>query len=91
MDLRGLLLILACGGKDRLARRGGAAGRGGPASDLTPWEMEHGIGPVKEPLALGPVEHELAEDGEELRTKCTACHGTDQRYVGRRSAASPRR
>lgn len=79
-----LLLVLACGGKEQPAPAAGAAGgTAAPASDLTPWEMEHGIGPVKEPLALGPVEHELAEDGEKLfETKCTACHKLDQRYVG---------
>jgi mono/diheme cytochrome c family protein len=79
-----LLLVLACGGKEQPApAAGSAAGGAPPASDLTAWEMEHGIGPVKEPLVLGPVEHELAEDGEKLfETKCSACHKVDQRYVG---------
>jgi mono/diheme cytochrome c family protein len=78
-----LLVLVACG-KEQPAPAAASAGATTPAAgDLTAWEVEHGIGPIKEPVVLGPVEHELAEKGEHLfETKCSACHKLDQRYVG---------
>ena len=82
-----LLLAAACGGDappaDAPASRSGAAT---PASatggDLTPVELEQGIGPIRD-LQLGPVDHELAEQGEAaFVTKCSACHKLEERYVG---------
>lgn len=52
-------------------------------SDLTEWELENGIGPVKEKLELGPIDPKLVKRGEEIfNTKCIACHKLDERYVG---------
>lgn len=81
-----LVLILgACGG-ERAPGGGEApppAGGAPPASDLTPFQQEHGIGPVTEVVTLGEFDHELAEDGLELfETKCSACHKLGERYVG---------
>lgn len=63
---------------------------------LTDFEMEHGIGPVTEPVSLGELDSERAEEGREIfQAKCSACHKMDERYIGpplgdvteRRSAA----
>ena len=75
----------ACGG-ERAPGGGEApppAGGPPPAADLTPFQQEHGIGPVTEAVTLGAFDHELAEDGKELfETKCSACHKLGERYVG---------
>jgi cytochrome c len=78
-----LLVALGCGQKDK--QETGASDAAAAASDtgLTPFQIENGIGPVTEPVAVGPVDHEMAERGEKLfESKCSACHKLDQRYVG---------
>lgn len=53
------------------------------ADGLTPFEREHGIGPIKEPVELGAPDASLASAGEEIfRMKCTACHRVEERYIG---------
>jgi cytochrome c1 len=92
MSIRSLiplsLLVItlgACGG-ERAPGGGEAsppAAGAPPAADLTPFQQEHGIGPVTEVVTLGAFDHELAEDGKELfETKCSACHKLGERYVG---------
>jgi mono/diheme cytochrome c family protein len=73
---------VGCGAKDAAppAPPAAAAVAGG---DLTPFQLEHGIGPITEVLNLGPVSHEMAEAGEKLfETKCSACHKMVDKYVG---------
>lgn len=83
-------MVVGCGG-------GGESGEGGEAgtssqasasagsdaaSDLTPWQVENGIGPITEPLQLGEIDPALVAQGEEIFTlKCSACHKLDERYV----------
>jgi len=74
------LVLAACGGKSEQAPPPAAAAAG---SDLTPFQLEHGIGPVTEVVTLGPVDKEMAEQGEKLfEVKCGACHKMTERYVG---------
>lgn len=73
-----------CGGEDRPA---GAPGSGAPAEDPAPalsaFEREHGIGPITEPVVLGPLDAEKVARGEELfQYNCEACHMLDERFVG---------
>mgnify|MGYP000297784497 CR=1 FL=1 len=50
---------------------------------LSEFELENGIGPVKQKLELGPIDLKLVKKGEEIfNTKCVACHKLDERYVG---------
>lgn len=79
--LMAVLLVLGCGGGDRAESLppAVAAAPGG----VSAFETEHGIGPVKEPVTLGPVDHEMAEAGEEVfEQKCGACHKMAEKYVG---------
>lgn len=80
-----LVTLVACGG-ERAPGDGGPtppAGGAPPAADLTPFQLENGIGPVTEAVTLGAFDHELAETGKELfETKCSACHKLGERYVG---------
>lgn len=76
-----LALAVGCGGGEKAAEQAGAP----PAaeSDLTPFELENGIGPVKEALVLGDIDKGLAEKGKAVyEAKCTACHKMDTLYVG---------
>lgn len=50
---------------------------------LSDFELENGVGPVKQKLELGPIDPKLVKKGEEIfNTKCVACHKLDERYVG---------
>jgi cytochrome c len=81
LGVLGVLLAAGCGGAKDQPPPPPAAGQGG--SDLTPFQQEHGIGPVTEALVLADVDPKLAHEGEELfQTKCTACHKIAERYVG---------
>lgn len=60
-----------------------AAKPAAPASGLTDWQMKHGIGPVTEPVEIGPLNEELAKQGQAVfEVKCMACHHITDRYVG---------
>ena len=81
-----LLLALAafaagCGEKHEQAKE--EAKEEAHAGGLTPFEMENGIGPVKEKVETGPVDKALADRGKALfETKCSMCHKMDTTYVG---------
>lgn len=50
---------------------------------LTPFQLEHGIGPVTEPVQVAGVDKTMAKAGHELfEHKCAACHKMADRYVG---------
>jgi len=79
-------LLWACGGGEtpQEGANTGAqapAAAAQPASDLTPEELEQGIGIVRD-LELGPIDEALAAEGEAaFQLKCSACHRLDERYV----------
>ncbi|HLA78513.1 MAG TPA: cytochrome c [Vicinamibacteria bacterium] len=55
----------------------------GVGSDLTPFELAHGVGPIKEPLNLDPIDEQLAAAGQKLyQMNCGSCHRLDRRFVG---------
>ncbi|MFN2317685.1 MAG: cytochrome c family protein [Gemmatimonadales bacterium] len=75
----------ACGGGGDAP----AAGSGQPApppaaAGLTPFQVEHGIGPVTEVVELpAAVDQALADRGQaEFEVKCAACHHMGERFVG---------
>jgi mono/diheme cytochrome c family protein len=75
-------LVAGCG---RETPRAGAAGSpAAGAGNLTPFQLEHGIGPVTQPVVLSAkVDDELAAKGKALfDTKCSACHKMTEKYVG---------
>ena len=75
-----LLGATACGDTPATPPAGGSAPT---ATALTPWQVEHGIGPVTEPIALAAVDaHEAAEGKKIFDQKCSACHKANERYVG---------
>jgi cytochrome c len=74
-----VLALAACGGEDREAPDRNAAVEDG----LTAFQLEHGIGPFTESVELGPLDPELAAEGEEIfQFNCEACHRMQDRFVG---------
>jgi mono/diheme cytochrome c family protein len=75
------LVLAACGGKSEQAPPPAASAAAG--SDLTPFQLEHGIGPVTQVVTVGPIDKAMAEQGQKLfEVKCGACHKMGERYVG---------
>ncbi len=69
------------GGEEAEEREGGEREEAG--EHLSAFELEHGIGPVKERLVIGPVDPALAATGQAIYDqKCAACHKLDVKYVG---------
>lgn len=86
MRLFGLTLVLAVATTGCGDKREEAEHREKPEtaeSDLTPFELENGIGPVKDKVDVGPIDPALASQGKALfETKCSMCHKMDTTYVG---------
>lgn len=83
----GLMIMAGCGGGSAQPQPpapppplvGAVASQG----DLTPFQKEHGIGPVTEPIALSAINPQLADEGATVfQSKCSACHKIGERYVG---------
>lgn len=76
-----LSFLIACSSGDETSGKstnGGAS----KATEISAFELEHGIGPIKE-VALGRISNELADQGKTIfTTKCSACHKVGERYVG---------
>lgn len=79
-----VLLVSACGGGKAGGGEPAAPASGaGSATDLSSFELEHGIGPVKEEVTLGTLDQALLAKGTEVfKAKCTACHKMGEKYVG---------
>jgi cytochrome c len=74
------VLLSACGAK---AEAPEAAPPATGSSELSAFEVEHGIGPVKEAVTLGPVDPALVATGKTVfEQKCSACHKMETKYVG---------
>jgi mono/diheme cytochrome c family protein len=85
----GILAAAACGStNDESAATGAkpAAATAAPTTPggLTPFQVEHGIGPVTSPVVLqASVDQSLASGGAKVfEQKCSACHKMTERYVG---------
>jgi mono/diheme cytochrome c family protein len=78
-----LLFLTACGSKADGATAGGGASAATSSTELTPFQLENGIGPVTAPVELGPIDEALAETGEhQFEATCAGCHKMNERYVG---------
>jgi cytochrome c len=78
--------LAACGRGEKAEEAGEQAASpaaGASGGELTSFEQKNGVGPIKEEVALGPLDKAMAERGEKLfESKCSACHKMDERYVG---------
>lgn len=81
--LLALFFLTACGGNADAPGKGDEASGGAAAEGgLTQSQLENGIGPVDN-VSLAAVDDALVAEGEQIfKTKCSACHKMDARYVG---------
>ena len=50
---------------------------------LNDFEIEHGIGPVKESIILNEIDELAVKKGRAIfQTKCTSCHKLDKKLIG---------
>jgi cytochrome c len=76
------LVLSACGEKEKEGEGEQGEAREA-ASELSAFELENGIGPVKEKIELGALNRALADSGKALfEAKCSMCHKMDTLYIG---------
>lgn len=81
------ILLISCGESEqqdssRFSNQK-VSGKTSSVSGLTDFEIEHGIGPIKQIIELSALDNNLAKEGEKIfDSKCAACHKLDERYVG---------
>lgn len=74
-------VLISCGSEKKEPQQPQSSAEVG--ADLTEFELENGIGPIKEKIDLGAIDPKLVKRGEEIwNQKCIACHKLDERYVG---------
>ena len=77
------LLAGGCGEREEHEREDDDERHEASEAELTPFELEHGIGPVKEAIVLTAIDPAMARAGREVfETKCSGCHKMDTTYVG---------
>lgn len=80
----GVLLFTSCGdnaGQDPSKFRNTKQTEN--TSGLTDFELENGIGPIKQKIELAAIDPALVKKGQEIfDTKCASCHKLDEKYVG---------
>jgi hypothetical protein len=89
-SLAAVLVSAGCGTSATQAKSASRPAAGATSSSasaspdgLTPFQLEHGIGPMTEPVVVGGVDTSMAHAGQELfEHKCAACHKMADRYVG---------
>lgn len=75
--------LTACGGKSGVPAAGSGAAAATPASDLTPWQLANGVGPITEATVLEAMDRDdVAEGKKRFEQVCASCHRADARYVG---------
>jgi cytochrome c len=77
------LFLVACGGPADSATPATTPGGGAASPSLTAFELEHGIGPVREEVELGEIDAVKVALGKDVfQMKCESCHRMDARLVG---------
>ena len=80
MGLLAIAAIAACGSGEREEHEEKSESS---ESALSAFELENGIGPVKEKVELGALDAKLADSGRKVfEAKCSMCHKMDTVYVG---------
>lgn len=79
-----LILTMACGGgeskKDEAASKQEKMAK---IFGISVFELENGVGPIKEKLSLGSVDPVKVSVGKKIfESKCSQCHKFDEKYTG---------
>lgn len=76
-----LIIFWGCGSDNKTAEEKMLAEEN--EVQLTPFELENGIGPIKEKIKLAAIDKKIAAEGEKIfNEKCASCHKLDEKYVG---------
>ncbi|MCC5942798.1 MAG: cytochrome c [Balneolaceae bacterium] len=74
-------LFYACGGEESSDRQ--TSQPEVEEAGLSDFELEHGIGPVTEPVEIGEIDPDLVTKGRNIyEMKCEMCHNYQGRMVG---------
>lgn len=74
-------LFYACGGEESSDRQ--TSQTEVEEAGLSDFELEHGIGPVTEPVEIGEIDPDLVTKGRNIyEMKCEMCHNYQGRMVG---------
>ena len=77
------LALLAAGCGEKAGEEREEASHEAEEEQLTPFQLENGIGPIKEKIELGALDAALVAKGKEVfDSKCSMCHKMDTTYVG---------
>ncbi len=75
--------LSGCGGSKDASAAQPAGAATASTGGLTPWQVDHGIGPITAPVVLAPIDAHLAKVGKEsFDIRCGSCHKPSERYVG---------
>lgn len=78
-----LLGLTACSSGGDASSEATSATSASSESGLSTFEMEHGIGPVTQPIDYGALDQAMVERGKAIfDSKCMSCHKFGDRYVG---------
>lgn len=75
--------LVACSSGGDAASDGSSAANASNETGLTSFQMEHGIGPVTQPIDYGELDQAMVDRGKAIfDSKCMSCHKFGDRYVG---------
>lgn len=75
--------LYACGGDSKSTENNTSRPAAKSESELTAFQLEHGIGPVVEPISLDELNMEWVDKGRAIfEMKCEMCHSMENRVVG---------
>ncbi len=78
-----LIGMVACSSGGDTASDAASASNASSESGLSSFQMEHGIGPVTQPIDYGTLDQAMADRGKAIfDSKCMSCHKFGDRYVG---------
>lgn len=80
--LTAMLLFAGCSSQDS-GKADSTDPQASGSDGLSEFEVTNGIGPVTEAITIDEIDPQMVEKGTELfKTKCSACHKMEERYVG---------
>lgn len=75
--------IAACGGESKESEASDKNERMAKIFGISVFELENGIGPIKEKITLGPIDNARVIEGKKIfEAKCSQCHKFDEKYTG---------